>query len=62
MKAEQIEELNQAVGGSSLYLSGATIKELFEKLNQPCIETTDHLPLVDTEIYSLSEIGCWKVE
>ena len=62
MKAEQIEELNQAVGGSSLYLSGSTIKEVFERLHKPCIETTDHLPLMDTEIYSLSEIGVWRVD
>lgn len=63
MKAETIERLNQQIGAPpGLYLTGKTVKELFHRLRQPCIETTDHQPIMDNEVYSLSEIGVWTVE
>lgn len=58
MKAELLEELNQMVGGSCLYLLGATVKET---PNAPR-ETTDHQPIEDTEMYCSSEVGIWKVD
>jgi hypothetical protein len=58
MKATDIEQLNQQVGGSCLYLRGETVKSF---PNAPT-ETTDHQAFEDDQLYCFSEIGIWKVD
>jgi hypothetical protein len=45
-----------------LYLDGSTLKSVSKYLEHPVDETTDGKPILDGELYMVSEIGTWRIE
>jgi hypothetical protein len=45
-----------------LYLQGSTLKSVSKYLEKPVERTSDDKPILDGELYMVSELGTWRVE